>query len=98
MSPFRRKKVYGGESLDNIFEGTRFFFDILLSKLFFSGIQCWWSSATRLIMQTLVTPFFPFLDPCRNGISVNVIYLGNGFDRYALTTQQKTMGTHTSSM
>src|SRR5713226_2238211 len=78
--------------------GTWFFFDILLRKLFFSGIQCWWSSATRLIMQTLVTIFFPFLDPCRNGISVNVIYLGNGFDRYALTTQQKTMGTHTSSM
>ncbi len=49
-------------------------------------------------MQTLGTMFFPFLDPWRNSISVNVIYLGNGFDRYALATQQKTMGTHTGSM
>jgi hypothetical protein len=27
-----------------------------------------------------------------------VISLGNGFDRYALATQHKTMGTHTRSM
>src|SRR5262249_30340567 len=49
-------------------------------------------------MQTLGTMFFPFLDPCRNRISVHVIYLGNGFDRYALAAQQKTMGTHTSAV
>src|SRR6266446_2266351 len=76
----------------------RFFFDILFGELFFSGIQCGWPAATRLIMQTFVTMVFPFLDPCSNGISVHVIYLGNGFDRYALATQQKTMGPHTSSM
>jgi len=81
-----------------MFEGTWFFFDILFSELFFSGIQCGWPAATRLIMQTLGTIFFPFLDPRSNGIPVNMIDLGNGFDRYALATQQKTMGTHTSSM
>src|SRR6266516_128472 len=86
------------EALDHMFEGTWFFFNILFSELFFSSIQCSWSSATRLIMQTLVTMFSPFLDPCRNRISVHMIYLGNGFDRYALAAQQKTMGTHTSSM
>jgi len=81
-----------------MFEGTWFFFHILFGELFFSGIQCAWSSATRLIMQTLLAMFFPFLDPCSNSISVHVIYLGNGFDRYPLATQHKTMGTHTSSM
>ena len=79
-------------------EGTWFFFNILFSELFFSSIQYGWSAATRLIMQTLVTLFFPFLDPCSNSISVHMIYLGNGFDRYAFAAQQKTMGTHTSAM
>src|SRR5713101_1216157 len=64
----------------------------------FNGIQCRCPSTTRLIMQTLLAMFFPFLHPRRNGIPVNIIYLGNGFDRYALAAQQKTMGTHTSSM
>ena len=81
-----------------MFEGTWFFFHILFGELFFSGIQYAWSSATRLIMQTLLAMFFPFLAPCSNRISVHVLYLGNGFDRYALATEHQTMGTHTSSM
>ena len=79
-------------------EGTWFFFNILFSEFVFCSIQYAGSSATRLIMQTFVTVFFPFLDPCRNSISIHVIYLGNGFDRDAFAAQQKTMGTHTSAM
>jgi hypothetical protein len=83
---------------DNRCESTWFFLKIVVGALLFRGMQCGWSAATRLIMHTLVTMFFPLLAPWSNGISVNVIALGNGFERYPRAPQQKTMGTQTSAM
>jgi len=62
-----------GSPFGNMVEGTWCCLHILLSEFLLRRIPCRWSAATRLILPTLGTMFFPLLEPCSNSIAVHVI-------------------------
>ena len=76
-----------GYALHDAFERPRLFFDILLGDGLFVWGEFGWSAAPRLIMQTLSAMVFPLLEPGRNGISIDLIGLGDVLDCGALGTQ-----------
>ena len=85
------------QTFDNLFQATRFFFDILSRKVFFCWSEFWWSTSTRFIIETFNTPLFPLLDPCSNCVSIDLRDLGHFFDLHPLFAAQKTMRTDPGS-
>src|SRR5207247_3747446 len=57
-------------------------------KVFCSRSELWWSATPVLIIETHNTTLFPFLDPCSNRVSINLIYLRDFFDPHPLCAEQ----------
>src|SRR5205807_3260528 len=73
---------------ENLFQTTWLFFDILPRKVLFCRSELAWSATPRLIIETCNTMLFPFLDPCSNRVSINLIYLRDFFDPHPLCAEQ----------
>src|SRR2546421_10232762 len=71
-----------------MFQTTWIFFDILPRKVFFFRSELGWSATPGLIIETRNTTLFPFLDPCSNRVSINLIYLRDFFDPHPLCAEQ----------
>jgi len=75
-----------GDSIHHLFERTGLFLHIRDGELLFFWRQLRWSATAGLIMQTAFTLMCPFLDPCGDGVAINVIHLGDFIDRHPLST------------
>src|SRR5712671_6991709 len=80
-----------------MFQTTWIFFDILPRKVFFFQGELGWPATPGLIIETRNASLFPFLDPCRHGVSINLIYLRDFFDLHLLCAEQNTVRTDPGS-
>jgi hypothetical protein len=96
----RDTETLGGflvQAFDNLFERPWLFGDLLSCKVLFFWGELGWSATTRFIIEALSLDIFPFLDPCRYRVSINLIDCSDFFDLQSLCTEQKTLGTHPGS-